>query len=234
MKKRERILIIDDEQKMRRMLQVLLFPYFEAVEAIDGPEALVLLQKQHFSLVILDVMMPGMDGWEVCRKIRETSQIPILMLTARGDIKDKVKGFSVGADDYLVKPFDSEELIARLKALIQRSQVSLEATSTEIIEVRDMKINRQERLVHAGDTEIDLTAKEFDLIELLVLNPKTIFTRATLVSRVWGKNEVRAFRTADTHIKNIRKKFSQSRLSFDPIRTVWGKGYQFQQPDEEF
>lgn len=228
MKKKEKILIVDDELNMRRLLKVVLSPYFELAEAANGLEALDLLQKQRFSVVILDGIMPTMDGWEVCKEIRKTNQIPILMLSGKRDIKDLVKGFSVGADDYLVKPFDSEELVVRLKALIQRTQSPQDAQSTEIFEIGDLKINRQERLVYVGNTELDFTLKEFDLIELLVLNPKTIFTRETLVSRVWGKDEVREFRTADTHIKNIRKKFRQSGLSFNPIRTVWGKGYQFQ------
>lgn len=233
MKKKEKILIVDDEVNMRRLLKVILSPYFELAEAANGLETLDLLQKQRFSLVILDGIMPVMDGWEVCKEIRKTNQIPILMLSGKRDIKDLVKGFSVGADDYLVKPFDSEELVVRLKALVQRNQSPQVAQSAEIIECGDLKDNRQERLVYAGNTEIDLTLKEFDLIELLVLNPKTIFTRETLVSCVWGTDELREFRTADTHIKNIRKKFRQSGLSFNPIRTVWGKGYQFQHPGME-
>lgn len=231
--KRERILVVDDEWKMRNLLKVLLFPHFDVAEAEDGPKALTLLEKQSFGLIILDLMMPGMSGWEVCERIRETRQVPILMLTARGDIKDKVEGFSAGADDYLVKPFDSEELIVRAKALIRRSHASGSSTVADMIEVADLKINRLERFVYAGDTVLDLTPKEFDLIELLSSNDKIIFTRDMLMNRVWGTDKIREVRTADTHIKNLREKFRKSGLSFNPIRTVWGKGYKFQHPDTD-
>lgn len=233
MDSRERILIVDDEWNMRHLLKVLLFPHFETEEAADGPEAMALLEKRNFSLIILDVMMPVMSGWEVCQKIRETNQVPILMLTARGDTKDKVEGFSAGADDYLVKPFDEEELIARSKALIRRSQVAGGPLVTDMIDVADLKINRLERLVYAGDKVIELTPKEFDLIELLATNQKIIFTREMLMNRIWSSNKVREVRTADTHVKNIREKFRKNGLSFNPIRTVWGKGYKFQPPDTE-
>ncbi|AQQ53338.1 response regulator transcription factor [Planococcus lenghuensis] len=231
MEGRERILIVDDEWNMRNLLKVHLFAHFETAEAADGPEALALLAQQRFSLVILDIMMPGMDGWEVCAKIRETSQVPILMLTARGDVKDKVEGLSAGADDYLVKPFNAEELVARVKALIRRSQLTPPTDAEDVIQIADLKIDRQARLVYAGTSVLDLTPKEFDLIELLATHPKIIFTREMLMDRVWGIHEVREMRTADTHVKNVREKFRKHGLSFNPIRTVWGKGYTFQRPD---
>lgn len=233
MDSRGRILIVDDEWNMRNLLKVHLFAHFDAEEAAGGQEALSLLEQKTFSLVILDIMMPGMDGWEVCEKIREKNAVPILMLTARGDVKDKVEGFSAGADDYLVKPFDAEELVARVKALIRRAQLTSISEASYIIQVNDLKIDRQERLVYVGTTALDMTPKEFDLIELLATNPKIIFTREMLMDRVWGVHEVREIRTADTHVKNVREKFRKSGLSFNPIRTVWGKGYKFQLPDAD-
>lgn len=178
-------------------------------------------------------MMPEMDGWQVCKKIRETSQVPILMLTARGDIKDKVQGFTVGADDYLVKPFNSEELLVRAKALIRRSMISDSNLITDgIIEISDLKIDQRERQVYIKNVVLDITPKEFDLIQLLVLNPKTIFTRDMLMDHIWGIHDVLDIRTVDSHVKNVREKFRKNDLSFNPIKTVWGKGYKFQAPDD--
>ncbi|AQQ53237.1 response regulator transcription factor [Planococcus lenghuensis] len=233
METREKILIVDDEWNMRNLLKVLLFPHFDTEEAEDGATALALAEKKSYSLIILDLMMPGMDGWEVCEKVREKRQVPILMLTARGDTKDKVEGFSAGADDYLVKPFDSEELVARAKALIRRSQATASHAVEELIEVADLKIDRVERLVYVGDKVIELTPKEFDLIELLATNDKIIFTRDMLMNRIWGIDKERDVRTADTHVKNLREKFRKNELSFNPIRTIWGKGYKFQHSNPE-
>ncbi|MGM0878429.1 MAG: response regulator transcription factor [Bacillota bacterium] len=234
MKKKERVLVIDDEWNMRNLLKIHLSPHFEVEEASSGVEALGVLQKEKVKLVILDLMMPEMDGWQVSKKIRETSQVPILMLTARGDIKDKVQGFTVGADDYLVKPFNVEELLVRAKALIRRSMISSDSNSIPdgFIEISDLKIDQQERQVYIKNVVLDLTPKEFDLIQLLVLNPKTIFTRDMLMDHIWGIHDVLDIRTVDSHVKNVREKFRKNGLSFNPIKTVWGKGYKLQAPDE--
>lgn len=150
MKKKEKVLVIDDEWNMRNLIKIHLYPHFEVQETSSGVEAFGVLQKEKVDLVILDLMMPEMDGWQVCKKIRETSQVPILMLTARGDIKDKVQGFTVGADDYLVKPFNSEELLVRAKALIRRSMISSDSNliTDGIIEISDLKIDQRERQVY--------------------------------------------------------------------------------------
>lgn len=234
MENREKVLVIDDEWNMRNLLKIHLSPQFEVKEATGGEEAFRFLKTDKFDLVILDLMMPEMDGWEVCKKIRDTSQVPILMLTARGDIKDKVQGFNVGADDYLVKPFNSEELIVRSKALIRRSMMSSDShvNPEGFIEISDLKIDQQGRQVYIKNHVLDLTPKEFDLIQLLVLNPKTIFTRDMLMDHIWGIHDVIDIRTVDSHVKNVREKFRKSDLSFNPIKTVWGKGYKFQAPDE--
>lgn len=179
-------------------------------------------------------MMPEMDGWEVCKKLRKTSQVPILMLTARGEIKDKVQGFTVGADDYLVKPFNAEELLVRAKALIRRSMLSSESNlgSDGVIQLSDLKIDQKERQVYIKNIALELTPKEYDLVQLLVLNPKTIFTRDMLMDHIWGIHDVLDIRTVDSHVKNVREKFRKHNLSFNPIKTVWGKGYKFQAPED--
>lgn len=230
---KERVLIVDDERNMRHLLKINLSPYFHLTEAASGQEALTILAKERMDVVILDIMMPDIDGWEVCKKIREMSQVPILMLTARGDVKDKVQGFDVGADDYLVKPFEPVELVARVKALIRRSAISSNAIQTEgIIKISDLTIDRNERQVFVNDRPIDLTPKEFDLLLLLVLNPKMIFTRDMLLDRIWVIHDILDIRTVDSHVKNLRVKFRKNGLSFNPIKTVWGMGYKFQAPEE--
>ncbi|GLB61691.1 response regulator transcription factor [Cytobacillus sp. NCCP-133] len=234
MKKKERVIVIDDEWNMRNLLKIHLSPYFEVEEASSGLEAFGVLKKTKVDLVILDLMMPEMDGWEVCKKIREISQVPILMLTARGEIKDKVQGFNVGADDYLVKPFNIEELLVRAKALIRRSMLSsdINLLSDGVIEISDLKLDQKERQVYIKNIALELTPKEYDLVQLLVLNPKTIFTRDMLMDHIWGIHDVLDIRTVDSHVKNVREKFRKNNLSFNPIKTVWGKGYKFQAPDE--
>lgn len=234
MEKREKVLVIDDEWNMRNLLKIQLSPEFEVKEASSGEKAFSFLKTEKFDLVILDLMMPEMNGWEVCQEIRNSSQIPILMLTARGDIKDKVQGFKVGADDYLVKPFNVEELKVRSKALIRRSTMSADSHLSHdgFIEMSDLKIDQQGRQVYIKNTFLDLTPKEFDLIQLLVLNPNTIFTRDMLMDHIWGIHDVLDIRTVDSHVKNVREKFRTKGLSFNPIKTVWGKGYKFQAPDE--
>lgn len=234
MRKKENVLVVDDEWNMRRLIDIHLSPHFNLLEAEDGPTAISIVNKEKVLLVILDLMMPGMNGWEVCLKIRETSQVPILMLTARGEVKDKVQGFDTGADDYLVKPFNADELIARSKALIRRSSIVFGVSQPDNkIQISDLKIDQTERQIFVGDSRLEVTPKEFDLILLLVLNPKTIFTRDMLLDHIWGVHEVLDIRTVDSHVKNLREKLRKKKLSFNPIKTVWGKGYKFQGSDED-
>ncbi|WP_174733236.1 response regulator transcription factor [Mesobacillus harenae] len=229
---KDTVLIVDDERNMRQLLKIHLSSYFHIKQAGSGKEALSCLEKEKVDLVILDIMMPDMNGWEVCKKVRETSQVPILMLTARGDVKDKVQGFDIGADDYLVKPYIREELVARSKALIRRSSPPSVNIGEETIEISDLKINRSERQIFVCNMEVEVTPKEFDLLELLALNPRTIFTRDILLDQIWGINGIRDIRTIDTHVKNLREKLRKQGLSYNPIRTVWGRGYKFQAPSE--
>lgn len=229
------ILIVDDEWNLRNLVRIYLNnPNYELHEAENGKKALSLIGRYNFDLVILDIMMPGMDGWEVCAKIRETSQMPILMLTARTDTKDRVHGLKIGADDYLVKPFAPEELAARVEALLRRMRNSAPEDNTEApLIYRDLTIDPEGRQVIVNKSPVEFTPKEFDLILLLARSPKRVFTREVLVDNVWGPDYFQDFRTVDTHVKNIRVKLRNEGLSFQPIKTVWGVGYQFQSPEDE-
>ncbi|BCJ88355.1 response regulator transcription factor [Effusibacillus dendaii] len=229
-----RVLVVDDEWNMRNLLRIYLAKNgFEVTDATNGEEALEWIGKQSFDLVVLDVMMPNMDGWQVCSKIRETENIPILMLTARTETKDKVHGLRLGADDYLTKPFDPEELVARVFALLRRSRV----TETDDSQARtilhpDLKIDLEGRKVLVKNKPVEFTPKEFDLLYVLAANPQRVFTRDNLLERIWDLDYLGDVRTIDTHVKNVREKVRRAGLSYVPIQTVWGVGYKFQEPED--
>jgi two-component system response regulator ResD len=228
------ILVVDDEWNMRNLLRIYLTKNgYEVTEAKNGLEALSLVEKRAFDVIILDVMMPEMDGLEVCGKIRETNQTPILMLTARSEIKDKVYGINIGADDYLVKPFEPEELIARVFALIRRSHLSeTGAADMKTIKQGNLTIDPEGRQVLVQEQPVDFTPKEFDLLHLFADQSKRAFSRESLLEQIWGADYYGDIRTVDTHIKNIRDKVRKAGLSFNPIQTVWGVGYKFQGPEQ--
>ncbi|HEX7066170.1 MAG TPA: response regulator transcription factor [Bacillales bacterium] len=223
------LLIVDDEWNMRNLLRIYLTRNgFQVTEAASGTEAIKLAGENSFDLIVLDIMMPGMDGWEVCKKIREKKQTPIIMLTARSETKDKVRGLNLGADDYLVKPFEPEELVARIFALLRRSSLTEGANSSEeTIVCHDMKIDTAARQVWVQDKLVECTPKEFDLLRFLAEHPNRVFTREDLLDRIWGTEYLGDIRTVDTHVKNIREKVRKAGLSFIPIQTVWGIGYKF-------
>lgn len=227
----EKVLIVDDEWKMRNLIKINLLPNYSVDEASSGQEALEKHQNEKYQLIILDVMMPDMSGWTVCEKIREMDNTPILMLTALQDVKDKVHGLRIGADDYLVKPFDPEELLARVEALLRRSNDYNQAEEESTVKVAGLTINKTSRQVHINGEEIELTPKEFDLMHLLASNHKRVFTRDVLLDLIWDTNTVFDVRTVDTHVKNIREKCRRNGLPFNPIKTVWGVGYTFQRPE---
>ncbi|HHW7213997.1 response regulator transcription factor [Staphylococcus aureus] len=227
------VLIVDDEWNVRNLLRIYLTKNgFEVKEAKNGSEGIRLAEQQSIDLIILDVMMPDMDGWEVCQKIRETKNTPILMLTARTETKDRVKGLTMGADDYLVKPFDSDELIARVFALLRRSSITQITPVPKVITHLDLMIDPEGRQVLVQEQPVDLTPKEFELLLFLAEQPRRAFERETLLEKIWGSNYFGDFRTVDTHVKNIREKVKKAGLSFKPIQTVWGVGYKFQWTDE--
>lgn len=227
------VLVIDDEWNMRNLLRIYLLKQgFKVSEANNGHEALMRTQAESFDLIILDIMMPDMDGWEVCRRIRQTNQTPILMLTARTETKDKVQGLMMGADDYLVKPFEPDELVARVFALLRRSSILEQKNEfTSSITFLKLTIDPNARQVLANEKSIDLTPKEFDLLCFLAKHPNRAYTREICLEQVWGNDYYGDIRTVDTHVKNIREKLREAGLPYSPIQTVWGIGYKFN-PDE--
>ncbi|WP_248548209.1 MULTISPECIES: response regulator transcription factor [Paenibacillus] len=229
------ILIVDDEWNMRNLLRIYLSKEgMSTKEASTGHEALQLLKQHSFDLILLDVMMPDMDGWQVCKLVRETSSIPILMLTARSETKDKVRGLGIGADDYLTKPFEPEELVARIYSLLRRSTLTFAWHSQEkVLTYPNFKIYPEAREVHIQDTSIEFTLKEFDLLATLAQNTTRVFTREELVERLWGNNYEGENRVIDTHIKNIREKLHKAGLAYNPVQTVWGLGYKFHAPGNQ-
>lgn len=224
---KEKILIADDEERIREMIkEYISLEGYTIDEASDGKEALELFANNKYSLIILDVMMPGMDGWSVCREIRKTSQVPVIMLTARGEEYDKLFGFELGADDYIVKPFSPKELLARMKAIIRRSS-GLPGTAGKMNTLRfeGLTIEFESRNVTVDGNIISLTPKEYELLSFFSRNPNRVFSREQLLSEVWGYDFAGDDRTVDTHIKMLRESLGNYRKF---IVTVWGTGYKFE------
>lgn len=226
----ERILVVDDEARIREMLS----EYFQAEgyiidQAADGIEALKLFDKSRYSLVILDIMMPKMDGWTVLRRLRKTSQVPVIMLSARGEEYDKLFGFELGVDDYMVKPFSPRELLARSKAVIRRSRGSGQGkVKNSTYRFEGLKVNFVSRSVTINDVVITLTPKEYELLSFFASNPNRVYSRQQLLNEVWGYDFYGDARTVDTHIKMLRESLGEYRKL---IVTVWGTGYKFETGD---
>lgn len=228
---KHRLLVVDDEWNMRNLIKIYLRNEpVQITEAQNGREALEFIEREPFDLVILDIMMPDIDGWEVCRAIRRKSNIPILMLTARTDVKDVVRGLNEGADDYVTKPFVPEEFVARVHALLRRTKLNQENKQRKLV-FKDLVIDDDAKVVYVKGERINLTRKEFELLFLLASQPNRVFTREMLLDRIWGPEHIRDDRTVDTHVKNIREKFRKKNISYDPIQTIWGIGYQFEKVD---
>ncbi|WP_179945169.1 response regulator transcription factor [Paenibacillus durus] len=229
------VLIVDDEWNMRNLLRIYLMKEgFQIQEASTGLEALSMVKKHSFDIILLDVMMPDMDGWQVCKAIRETETVPILMLTARTETKDKIHGLGIGADDYLTKPFDSEELLARIYSLIRRSTITQTSLPQQLVlEFPQMTIFPDAREVRIQDELIEFTPKEFDLLAVLAQSRQRAFSREELVERLWGYDYEGEVRVVDTHIKNIREKLHKAGMTYNPIQTVWGVGYKFYASGEQ-
>jgi two-component system, OmpR family, response regulator ResD len=219
-----KILIVDDEREMRLLLRIYLQQEnFFIEEASNGKDAYEKILKNEYDLMILDVMMPLMDGWETIEQVRKISDIPIILLTAKGTVEDKVIGLTAGADDYLVKPFDEAELIVRVKALLRRTQKGNE--KDKILKFKGIIINESARIVIYEDSPIHLTQTEFDLLKELVQHKGKALSREQLVELVWGIDFMGDDRTIDSHIKNLREKLSASGIDKTLIKTVWGIGY---------
>lgn len=222
---RKKVLVIDDEKSIRDIIgEYLTQEGFEIVEASDGIRGLEIFRSVGPDLVILDVMMPKMDGWKVCREIRSESVTPVIMLTARGEEYDKLFGFELGADDYMVKPFSPRELIARVKAVLLRGSVN-ERKNHEIIEIEDLRIDFDARSIYLGEEHLNLTPKEYDLLSFFVKNSGRVFSREQLLNQVWGYEFVGDARTVDTHVKMLRENLRHHR---NWIVTSWGVGYKFE------
>lgn len=221
----QKILLVDDEAKMRELLALYLKKEgYTILEAADGLKAVEMVDTEKPDLVILDIMLPGMDGLEVCKKIRLNSLIPIMMLTAKGEEIDKVLGLELGADDYLVKPFSPRELVARVKALLRRSNpVAIEANN---FSVADVEIDIAERKVLVSGSEIILTPKEFEMLLYLMQHKQQVLSRERILEKVWGYDFFGDLRTVDTHVKNLREKLGSDHATY--IKTVWGVGYKFE------
>ncbi|MBE6987715.1 MAG: response regulator transcription factor [Ruminococcaceae bacterium] len=227
-----RILVVDDEKLLVKGLKFNLEnDGYEVDGAYDGREALMLFEKNKYDLVLLDLMLPEISGLEVCRAIREKSNVPVIMVTAKTEGIDKLIGFEYGADDYVTKPYDILELKARIRVILKRvmttSQAQKKAEQAEIFESETLKINFKNRSVVANGREVDLTAKEFDLLSIFIKNPAQVFSRDKLLELGWGKDYPGDNRTVDVHIRKIREKIEEDDANPKIILTKWGVGYYF-------
>ncbi|AZH29260.1 MULTISPECIES: response regulator transcription factor [Paenibacillus] len=219
-----RVLVVDDDPHIRELVgHFLRLEGLEVVEAVDGLDAMRLFDETKVDLLVLDIMMPGMDGWELCRKLREQTDLPLLMLTAKGETSQIVKGFALGTDDYLVKPFDPMVLVARVKALLKRYRIM----ASKSVTVGDLVLRSDTFECQAGEQEITLPRKEFELLFKLASYPGKTFTRDHLIEQIWGYDYEGDERTVDVHIKRLRERFPEATQSF-AIRTIRGLGYRLE------
>ncbi len=225
----DKLLIVDDEPILLKGLKFSLEQEGYIIDtAVDGEEALEKAMDNKYDLVVLDVMLPKMDGIEVCKRIRESSMVPIIMLTAKGDDESKILGLEAGADDYMAKPFNILELKARIRAVLRRVKPKNMASSS-IISFDKFSVNFFGRKVIFDDREVTLTAKEFDLLILLVLNEGTVFSREELLEKIWGYEYFGDVRTVDVHVRRLREKVEADSSHPEFIMTKWGTGYYFKQ-----
>lgn len=225
MEKKEKILIVDDEARMRKLIgDFLINNNFDIVEAGDGEEALkVFNEVSDIKLIILDVMMPKLDGYETLKAIRKNSKVPVILLTARGEENDQMKGFMSGADDYIQKPFSPKILVARINAILRRNN-----QTTDVKEVGGIKIDKTSHQIFVDDKPVEFTFKEFELIDYLIENAGIALTREKILNAVWNFDYFGDARTVDTHIKKVRAKLGKHG---DAIKTLWGFGYKFEIED---
>jgi len=225
---KQKILIVDDDLHIAELISLYMMKVgYETEEVYDGKEALKKAESFQPNLILLDLMLPGMDGYQVCAEIRKTSRVPIIMLTAKGETFDKVLGLELGADDYIVKPFDPKELVARVKAVLRRYEPKEEAVDKNLLKFGGLEINLSNYSVTYEGKALDFPPKEFELLSFLAQHPGRVFTREQLLDRIWGYEYVGDTRTVDVHVKRIREKLN----SEDEwgILTVWSVGYKFGQ-----
>ena len=226
-----RVLVVDDEKLIVKGIRFSLEQDNYQVDcAYDGEEALELAKANTYDIVLLDVMLPKLNGFEVCQQIREFSNVPIIMLTAKGDDMDKILGLEYGADDYITKPFNILEVKARIKAIMRRLSPKKEAVAKNenlFLEVKDMKLDIEGHRVYIRDKEINLTSKEFELLELLISHPNKVYSREKLLKLVWGADYPGDVRTVDVHIRRLREKVEENPGEPKYVHTKWGVGYYF-------
>ena len=223
-----KILVVDDEKLLVKGIKFNLQNEGYQVEcAYDGAAAVELARAQNFDLIILDLMMPKVDGLEACMRIREFSNVPIIMLTARSEDTDKIIGFESGADDYVTKPFNILELKARIRAMLRRANGGAQGKPSTTITAGDITLDMEQRIAVRDGMSVDLTAKEYDLIELLMKNPRRVYSRENLMNVVWGYSYAGDYRTVDVHIRRLREKLERNSAEPEYILTKWGVGYYF-------
>ena len=219
-----KILVVDDESRMRKLVKDFLEREGHTIiEAVDGMEAMdIFYENKDISLIILDVMMPRMDGWQVCREVRALSQVPIIMLSARGEERDELQGFELGVDEYISKPFSPKILVARVNAILKRGG---SAVSEDLIDAGGIVIDKAAHLVKIDDVPIELSVKEFELLTYFVENQKMALSREKILNNVWDYDYFGDARTIDTHVKKLRSKLGEKG---NYIKTIWGMGYKFE------
>jgi len=222
-----KVLVVDDEESVRELIELYLTKEgFDVILAKDGREALRLNGEHHPDLIVLDLMLPGLDGWEVCKQIRSASRVPIIMLTARSEEVDRVVGLELGADDYVVKPFSPREMVARVKAVLRRGTAGPEEQET--LTFPGLRIDRTQHRLEVDRDEVHLTPTEFRLLWCLASRPGRVFSRAELLDKIWGYDSESDARTVDVHIKRLRQKTRAAEKRSFAITTVWGLGYKFE------
>ena len=230
MNKGQTVLIVDDEANICELIRLYVEKEgYNAVIANDGEQAIDRFKNARPDIILLDIMLPLKDGWQVCREIRSVSSIPIIMLTAKGETFDKVLGLELGADDYIVKPFEPKELLARIKAVLRRSDIKSAAESAAEKEIcfDGLRINQSTYEVYLDDEKVEMPPKEFELLYFLAKNTNKVFTRDQLLDEIWGYEFFGDSRTVDVHIKRIREKIEGENRSWH-LKTVWGVGYKFE------
>ncbi|MBQ9030754.1 MAG: response regulator transcription factor [Parasporobacterium sp.] len=223
-----KVLVVDDEKLIVKGIKFSLEQDGMDVDcAYDGEEALEKIRETEYDIVLLDVMLPKIDGFEVCKSVRDFSNVPIIMLTAKDTDMDKILGLEYGADDYITKPFNILEVKARIRAMLRRSKRTSNDNNTNQIVKGDLRLDIDARRVMIKDTEVNLTAKEFDLLELLVNNPNKVYSREQLLSIVWGYEYPGDVRTVDVHVRRLREKIEENPKEPKYVNTKWGVGYYF-------
>ncbi len=227
---KQKILIVDDDNNIAELISLYLTKEcFETRIVNDGEEALRAVKTFNPNLILLDLMLPGMDGYQVCREVRQKSNVPIIMLSAKGEVFDKVLGLELGADDYIIKPFDSKELVARVKAVLRRYNVekpTITQNKGKCVEYPDLEINQTNYSVIYNGEQVDMPPKELELLYFLAASPNQVFTREQLLDHIWGYEYIGDTRTVDVHIKRLREKIKDHEKW--AISTVWGIGYKFE------